>query len=173
MGHRATLPSASPQPAPNRRSPQSHPCPLFSSKGTAAVVLAIIVFLVSLIAVTLYVVLTYVEDTRCLRTHDLILWQEGANWSLLIACMTPGHLPSQIRLLIREQQGGILLDATPLSAFTPESWSIHHVLYEDSNPRFPDLSSGDRLLLHAPTYPVGSRFEISDGTAIYFSGELR
>ncbi len=97
---------------------------------------------------------------------------DGTNWSVVIASVSSGLLPSTTYLLTRNSLGVIVLARTPFSAFTPASWGVYHVLFQDANPAAPDLRPGDGLLLSRAVYPSGTTIEISTSSGVLTSRML-
>ncbi len=89
-----------------------------------------------------------------------------------VVTVSPGKVPSQTYLLIRNASGNALLPLTPWANLTFDRWAENRVLYQDANPVVEDIRPGDLLLVSTAAYPAGSTVFATDGSTVLGSHTL-
>ncbi len=101
---------------------------------------------------------------------NIRLTADGSNWSVEITQIPSGEQPATTYLLVRSNQGVIILAKTGFSTLT---WNANKAIYQDANAQKTEVASGDSLLLWKTTYPSGSVIEISDDAGTLTSRTLQ
>ncbi len=101
---------------------------------------------------------------------NIRLTADGSNWSVEITQIPSGEQPSTTYLLVRSNQGVIILAKTGFSTLT---WNVNKAIYQDANGQKTEVASGDSLLLWKTRFPSGSVIEISDDAGTLTSRTLQ
>ncbi len=130
------------------------------------VVVVVVVIISAVVAAVLYVMVSGLMTGPGTGPHVMGLsvsqTADGSNWSAVVTTTTANELPATTYVLIRNNQGVIVLQRTSFSSLTQQTWSTHHVLYLDANPSSPSIAASDSLIISRTTYPSGSLLEVSD-----------
>jgi len=124
---------------------------------------AITVVLAAVLYVMITTIMTPVGD---IDTIGIAVQTAGENWSVQIVSVSPGKLPADTYLLIRDPGSAIALPPTPWSNLTSANWNLYYAQYADSSPANPDIQAGDLLLVSRLAYPSGYSIVLSDDTKI-------
>ncbi len=143
-------------------------------RAVSPVVASILLVAITVIlAAVLYVMVAgLLSSAPRLDVMTFNLESRGENVSLQVVTVSPGKVPSQTYLLIRDAGGNALLPLTPWANFTFDRWAENRVLYQDANPAVEDIRPGDVLLVSVVAYPSGSTVFATDGSSILGSRTL-
>jgi len=95
---------------------------------------------------------------------------DGKNWTITVNKGVTGQNPSNTYIVVKGPTGDILLTKTAWGSLT---YATHKATYNDIDASKTEIVAGDYLKLLVDQYPLGSKYEISSGTGILASGELR
>ena len=101
-------------------------------------------------------------------TFTVGITADGKNWSVMFLDVPGGRTSSDVYLVIRNASGGIVLPRTSFVDLTDANWSAHRAVYTDANPTVSEVRRGDGLRIDETAYPILSRIEISDRSALLF-----
>src|SRR3990170_384783 len=127
----------------------------------------LLVAITVILAAVLYVMVSgLLSSAPAIDIMTFALEPRGENVSLQVVTVSPGKVPSQTYLLIRDASGNGLLPLRPWANFTFDRWAENKVLYQDANPAVEDIRPGDLLLLSIAAYPSGSTVFATDGANV-------